>query len=379
MSGVTVKPVTTRHEKKLFLNFPWVLYRGDPNWVPPLRMDQKELVGYAHHPFFEKNQAQTFLAFRDGRVCGRIAAILNRVHIEKFNDPRGFFGFFECEDDQEAADLLLAAVKDWFEQQGITRVRGPMNPGLNYTIGLLVEGFDSPPTFMMTYNPPYYARLLESCGFHKVHDLYAYYGHKGMLSLPGNAKRAKISEQIVERLNIKLKSLDRTRFLEDVESFLNIYNCSMYQHWGFTPMSDAEVKHTAKSLRWLMVPELAMVAEIDGKRIGAVFCLPDYNPRIKKINGRLFPFGFLRLIWNKKAIKKVRVLSTNVLPEYHLMGIGLVLLRGLMPKALAWGLEEVEYSWVSETNAASRGSLEKAGSKLIKTYRLYDWEAEAAG
>jgi GNAT superfamily N-acetyltransferase len=141
-------------------------------------------------------------------------------------------------------------------------------------------------------------------------------------------------------------------------------------------MSDEEVRHTAKGLRYLIVPELAVGAEIDGRMVGACFCLPDYNGRIKQIDGRLFPFGFLRLLRNKRAIKRVRVISTNVLPEFQLMGVGLVLLRGLVPLAMEWGLEEAEFSWVLESNSLSRGSLEKGGAKLAKTYRLYDFEGQ---
>ncbi len=372
MSGeLVVKPVAARRERKLFLEFPWKLYRGDPNWVPPIRIDQKELVGYRPHPFYRRNDAQTFLAFRGGEVVGRVAAIHNRVHVEFQNDPRGFFGFFECADDQEAAAGLLAAVRAWLAERDLHALRGPMNPGINYTVGALVEGFDSPPTFMMTYNPPYYGRLLEGCGLVKAQDLYAYFGFLDMLPA-SSAKLGPVAEQIVERCNVKLRTLDRSRFLEDVEGFLRVYNRSMVKVWSFSPLSPEEVRHIAKGLRWLIVPELTAAAEIDGQLVGAVFGMLDYNPRIRRIDGRLFPFGFLRLLWNRRAIKRVRLVSTNVIPEYQLMGIGLVLMRALVPRGLAWGLEEAEFSWVAESNPLSRGSLEKGGARRLKTYRVYD-------
>ena len=371
--AVVVKAVESSGEKKRFLEFPWTLYRNDPNWVPPLRMDQKELVGYRPHPFYEKNECQTFLARRGRQVCGRIAAIHNRVHNEFRKEQRGFFGFFECVDDQEVANALLDAARQWLAQRGLHAVRGPANPGFHYMHGVLIEGFDSPPTFMMPYNPPYYARLLETYGFRKAQDMYAYYGNLDMLPA-SSAKVGPLANQIVERFNVQIRPMDKSRFLDEVRLFLEIYNRSLIDHWGFAPMSPAEVDHMAKGLRWLIIPELAIGAMIDGKPVGVVFCLPDYNPRIKQIDGRLFPFGFLRLLRNKAKIKKVRLLAANVLPEFQRLGMGLVLLRSLVPRGLEMGLEEVEFSWVMECNQLSRGSLEKGGAKRVKSYRLFDLE-----
>jgi GNAT superfamily N-acetyltransferase len=375
MSNLVIQRVATRRQKRQFLEFPWTLYRNDPNWIPPLRGGQKELVGYKPHPFYARNSVQTFLAYRDGAVCGRIAAILNQGHNTQYNERRGFFGFFDCVDDQEAANGLFDAVRMWFADQDIHQLRGPTNPSLNYELGLLIEGFDSPPTFMMTYNPPYYARLIESYGFRKTQDLYAFWGHVEML--PKIAQKLRpVAEQIIERYNVKLRSLDTSRFVADVELFLSIYNRSLMNTWGFVPMSADEVRHLAGELRHIIVPEMAMAAEIDGRVVGASFGLPDYNPRIKEIDGRLFPFGFLHLLRNRQAIKRIRLISTNVLPEYQRLGVGLVLMHGLMPKAIEWGLQEAEFSWVLESNKLSYGALKKGGAKITKTYRLYDFEGK---
>ncbi len=373
MSEISIQPVRTRKQQRQFLQFPWKLYRGDENWVPPLRGDQKALVGYAPHPFYRRNRAQTFLAYRHGDVCGRIAAILNHDHNEHHNEQRGFWGFFECVDDQQAASALFDAVRSWFAEQGIDKLRGPMNPSLNYTLGLLIEGFDSPPTFMMTYNPPYYQRLVEHYGFRKAQDLYAYEGR--VEQLPKTTEKLKpVATRVIEYFGIKLRPLDTSHFFDDVEAFLEVFNRSLEGTWGFVPMTREEIRHAAKGLRWLIVPELAVGAEIDGRLVGATFCLPDYNPRIKAIDGRLFPFGFLRLILAKHKIKRVRLLATNVVPEYQRTGVGLALMHGLVPKALEWGLEEAEFSWVLESNLLSRGSLEKGGARRTKTYRIYDLE-----
>jgi len=377
MSNLIIQRVTTARQKKDFLHFPWTLYRGDPNWIPPLRGDQKELVGYRPHPFYARNSVQTFVAYRGQEVCGRIAAILNQGHIVRFNERRGFFGFFDCIDDQEAADGLFDAVRQWFADQGIPRFRGPTNPSLNYELGLLIEGFDSPPMFMMTYNPPYYARLMENYGFRKTQDLYAFWGHIDMLPTISQKLRP-ITQQIIERYNIKVRPMDTAHFAQDVEMFLSIYNRSLVNTCGFVPMSADELRHMARGLRYVIIPEMAIVAEIDGKVAGATFGLPDYNPRIKDIDGRLFPFGFIHLLRNRQAIKAIRVISTNVLPEYQRLGVGLVLMAGLVPKVLDWGVQEAEFSWVLESNSLSYGSLKKGGAKITKTYRLYDWEAAEA-
>jgi hypothetical protein len=371
MPEIIVRPVSTRREQRQFLNYPWQLYRDDPNWVPPLRSDQQELVGYRPHPFHETNRVQTFLATRGGEVCGRIAAIANSAHVEIHKEARGFFGFFECADDQEVANSLFDAAREWLAEQGLTSIRGPMSPSINYVVGTLVEGFDSPPTFLMAYNPDYYPQLIEGYGFRKSQDLYAFWAHRDMLPT-SMAKHWPLADQIAERYNVTVRALDRSRLREDVETFLDIYNRSMESHWSFVPMSPGEVRHAAKSLQWLIEPEFAVGAEIDGQVVGVVFVLPDYNPRIKKTNGRLFPFGFLRLLWNKRSMKKARVLAANVLLEYQLHGIALVLLKAMVPENLDWKIEEVEYSWIAESNRHSRGALEKGGAKQYKAYRVYD-------
>jgi GNAT superfamily N-acetyltransferase len=371
MPNPIVVPVATRSQRKAFLEFPWQLYRDDPNWIPPLRMDQKELVGYSRHPFYLRNRIQTFLAYRDNRVCGRIAAILNREHIAFQHERRGFFGFFECENDAEAARALFDAARAWLVEQGMDSIRGPASPSFNHIMGTLVEGFDTPPTFMMAYNPPYYGDLIEGCGFRKSQDLYAYWSNAEML--PASQKKHwPIADQIRERFNIRIRPLRKSRFNQDIREFLAIYNQSLTKNWGFSPLSDEALEHMARAFRFVVVPELVVGAEIDGRLVGIALALPDYNPRIKQIDGRLFPFGFLRLLVGRRRIKKVRVMAANVLPEYQLMGVAMVLLRELVPIGLEYGIQEVEFSWVAESNSLSRGSLEKGGAKRIKTYRMYD-------
>ncbi|MCL4204706.1 MAG: N-acetyltransferase [Pirellulaceae bacterium] len=373
MSDLTVKPASSRKERSQFINLPWRLYQGDPNWIPPLRGNLIELLNYKPHPFYEYSEIQTFLALRGAEPCGRIAAIINHAHNQQYREQRGFFGFFECVDDQQVADALFDAARAWLRQRGMTTIRGPMNPSMNYECGLLVDGFDEPPTFMTTYNLPYFERLIEAAGLQKSHEMYAFWGHVEMLQSL-DKKMAFVVEEATRRFDIKLRTLDRSRFHADVRMFLDIFNRSMLGSWGFVPMSEAEVDHMASSLKHLIVPEMTTAAEVNGEPIGAVFGLLDYNPRIRKINGRLFPFGFFRLLMNKKAIKRIRLISTNVVPEYQKWGVGLVLLARLLPDALAWGIQEGEFSWVLESNHLSYQSLKRGGAKITRTWRIYDGE-----
>jgi len=372
MAKPTVLPVRTRREQRQFLNLPWKLHRRDPNWIPPLRTNQKELVGFRSHPFYDSNEGQAFLALRDGQPCGRIVALVNQAHIDRYDERRGFFGFFESVEDLEVSRGLFDAARDWLAQRGIEDIRGPMNPSMNYECGLLVNGFDSQPMFMMTYNPPYYANLIEEYGFRKVQDMYAFLGHLDMLETI-DKKIFFVTEESKRRFGVALRRLDTSRFREDVRMFLQIYNQSLQGTWGYTPLSKREIDHMSAGLRRLIVPEMTSCAEIEGRPVAASFSLLDYNPRIKQIDGRLFPFGFLRLLSNRRAIKSIRVISTNVIPEYQRWGLGLVILSRMVPDMLEWGIEDLEFSWVLESNHLSFATLQKGGAKLTKTYRIYDY------
>ena len=363
MSTLIVKPVTNRREKKQFLHLPWSLYRDDPNWIPPLRMNQKELVGYARHPFYDNAEGQTFLAIADGKPAGRLLALVNRAHNERYRENRGFFGFFECIEDQEVASGLFDAAREWLAERGMQSIRGPANPSLNYECGLLVDSFDSPPTFMMTYNPPFYADLIEGYGFRKVEDMYAFYGHVDMVDTL-DSKLQYIIEGAKERFDVKMRTLNKRRFREEVRMFLDIYNRSLLGTWGFVPLAASEIEHMSASLRWLIIPELTTVAEVEGKQVAAVFGLLDYNHVIRQMDGRLFPLGFLTLLSKRRTITKARIMAANVLPEFQKWGLGLLLLDELLPYSLKWGLQEVEFSWVLESNHLSRSSLERGGAIL---------------
>ncbi len=362
---------SNRGLQKEYMRLLWELYREQPNWVPPLIQNQQELVGFRKHPFYDHNLSENFVVRKDGRAVGRVCALVNRGHNERFQEQRGFIGFFECIDDSEAAQLLLKEACRYLVEQGMTDVRGPANPSLNHEVGLLVEGFDSTPTFMMTYNPPYYERLLTEFGFEKCQDLYAFEGHVSMIA-DLDPKLAFVIKELKRRFNVNVRRFDVKRFAEEVNLFLEIYNKSLVATWGFVPLSADEVAHQAKGLKHLLLPELTTIIEVDGKPIGAGLGLLDFNPVIKQIDGRLFPFGFLRLLMSKRKLKRVRLMSTNVLPEFQKWGFGLLALERMLPDIMKLGIEQGEFSWVLESNHLSRASLERSGLRRSKTYRLFD-------
>jgi GNAT superfamily N-acetyltransferase len=370
---ISIEPVTSSRQQRAFIEFPRSLYAGDPNWIPPLRGNLRQMLNYKPHPFYEKGEIQTFLAKSNGRTVGRIAAIVDGNHNEFHNENRGMFGFFECIDDQNVANELFDAAKSWFADRDIELMRGPANPSQNYEWGLLIEGFETPPTFMMTYNKPYYARLIENYGFFKAQDMYAFGGTLNMLDNL-DPKLLYIAEEARKRFNVDVRPFNPKNFQQDVESFLNVYNAALPGQWGFTPMSEGELRESAKHLKLLIVPEVTSIAEVDGRAVGVVFGLLDYNPLIKEINGRLFPFGFLKVMWKRKKLKRLRLVSTNVLPEYQRWGLGLVLMNRMVPDGVAMGIKEAEFSWVLESNKLSRGTLERGGAIREKTYRIYDYE-----
>ncbi len=271
---------------------------------------------------------------------------------------------------------LFTAVRDWFAERGIHQLRGPVNPSMNYECGLLIDAFDEPPTFMMTYNKPYYPRLVEEFGFRKSQDLLSFWGHINMLA-GLDEKLAFIGEEAKRRFQVEVRSLDKSRFREEVDTYLQIYNASLANNWGFVPLTDSEARHFSRALRWLIEPQLTSIAEVEGKVVGACFALLDFNPRIRQADGRLFPWGFWKLLSKRREIKRIRAIATTVVPEYQKWGLSLVVLQGLLPKVLDYGIEECEFSWVAESNRLSRRSLEKGGARLVKTHRLYDYPADS--
>jgi GNAT superfamily N-acetyltransferase len=365
------RAVTTASDRRQFVRIQREIYAGDPNWVPPIWRVQDELVGFRPHPFYHENRCQAFVVTRNGKTVGRVLAIINHGHNQRYKEKTGFFGFFECHDDIEAARVLFHTAEQWLLDQGMTHARGPVNPSLNYDGGLLVEGFDTPPTFLIPYNRDYYESLLLRCGYAKVQDLFSYEAGIEMLDHL-DPKLKFVIDEATRRFKVTCRPIDPKNFNADVRTFLHIYNESLQGTWGYVPFSPAEIDHQAEGLKYLIVPGMTSIAEIDGRAVGAGFGLLDYNPLIKKMGGRLFPFGWLRLLFQKKRLTRLRMISSNVLPEYQKWGLGLVTLARVLPDAIAWGIQVGEFSWVLESNSLSRNTIERAGGLKSKTHRIYE-------
>ncbi len=369
--SVEVRPVETRGERKEFVRFPWRIYPGRyPAWVPPLLMEEKKRIDPNENPFFGHGAVQLFLAYKDGVPAGRIAAIENTLHNEFHDENIGFFGMFESIEDAEVAGALLDAAAEWVRGRGLDTIRGPTNFSTNEECGLLVENFDDPPMVMMTYNPPYYAELLEGWGLRKAKDLLAHRGdedsvnHKLFNRLDGMVKRS--------GLDIRIRSLNMKRFEEEVALIRDLYNDAWEKNWGFVPMTDAEVDHMAKQLKPVVDPNLALIGEIEGEPAGFALSLPDVNQAIRHANGRLFPFGIFKLLWHLRRVSGLRIITLGVKEQYRgspLAGLFYyeTFTRGTSGRH-PWG----ESSWVLEDNEAMVSAIKKIGFVEYKRYRLYD-------
>jgi GNAT superfamily N-acetyltransferase len=369
--AVTIQAVSTASEKKQFIRFPWTIYRNDPHWVPPLLMERQDFLNPAKNPFFEHADVQLFLA-RDaqGAIAGRVAAIVNHNHVARHGEKAGFFGLFECLDAQETASALFDAAAGFLRSKGMRVMRGPENLSINDDLGLLIEGFDRPPYVMMPHNPPYYERLVEGHGFQKAMDLLAYYGENGSPTPPDRLERGMAI--IRKRYKFTLRALDMKRFASEVDLIKQIYNEAWEENWNAIPMTDHEFTHLAKDLKLVIDPEMCIIAEVDGRIAGFSLGLPDINQALIKMNGRLLPFGLFKLLWHKRHINRVRVLTMGVLPQYRHMGISTALIYESYKRGYQRGYYGGELSWILETNAPMNNALINAGFVVHKTYRLYD-------
>jgi GNAT superfamily N-acetyltransferase len=332
------------------------------------------LLSRTKNPFFEHGEAEYFIAERGDEVVGRIAAISNRLHNETHGDQVGFFGFFECIEDQVVADALFDAAANWCRTLGHNVLRGPASFSVNDECGLLVDGFETPPTLMMPHNPRYYIDLLERAGFTKAKDLWVYQGGSEERYVPVPERLAKATELIRQRQGITLRSLNMKDFQGEVERIKELYNSAWEKNWGFVPMTEQEIDHLAEQFKPVVIPELVPMAEKDGKLVGFGIALPDLNVVFRKNrSGRLFPM-ILRLLWALKArrIRRARILLLGVVPAYQGKGIDAMLYHWIWTRSGERGIYWGEAGWILEDNPAMNAGLEKMTFRVYKTYRLYD-------
>ncbi len=371
MSNLEIVRVEDDRGRREFVSFPYELYRSYPNWVPPLRLAQKELFDPSKHPFHLHGTVQLFLARRAGKTVGRIAAILDPRFGEFHDEKAGFFGFLELIDDASVASALLGTARDWLKQNGAEVLRGPVNPSTNYECGVLVDGFDLKPSIMMTYNPPYYGPLIEQAGLAGVKDLVAY-----DLPIP-KTKRDRV-QSLTDRAKASgmvVRGLRMSEFDQEVERVWDIYNSAWERNWGFVPMSREEFFFHGHEMKQILVPELAIFAEIGGKPAGFALAVPDINQALQHVtDGRLLPLGLLRLLWYKRKVKWLRVVLLGVLPEFRTTLAAAGLYAALISEAERLGFGGAECSWVLDDNVLMRRAIESLGGVVSKTYRIYGWK-----
>lgn len=333
----------------------------------------RDLLDTKRNPFYAEADRGLFVAHRDGKPVGRIAAIENRAHNAFHRDRVGFFGFFECIDDPSVSRMLFDAAEGWLRSRGLTSMRGPMNPSTNHDCGLLVDGYDQHPQFLTSWNPAYYERLVRQAGLVPIKDLLGYwlpYGDPGF-ALP--ARMEAVARRAAAKAKLRFRDLEPRRFWTEVAICWDVYNSAWEDNWGFVPMSRAEFMHMAKSLKPLLVPQFAFVAEVEGKPAGFMLTAPDYNQVFKRIrNGRLFPFGLLKILRGKRTLRTGRVLALGIKSEFRSGSILPVFMHEAARRAIAYGSPGAEASWVLEDNQAMRQPIEAFGGRIYRRWRLLE-------
>jgi len=362
-------PVTSRGLLRKFIKFPWIIYKNDENWVAPLISEMKKKFDRSKNPFFRYADVQPFLAIRGTKIVGRIVAINNPRHNEFHKEKTGFFGLFECIEDAQVAKALVDAAAQWLRQRGMEVIRGPVNFSSNEEWGLLIEGFDDPPAIMMPYNPPYYTLLLESCGLRKAKDLYAYTIDDTAV-MPEKVLR--ITELVRKKTNITFRSINFAHLKHEIEVLKSVYNSAWTANWGFYPMTEEEFDYMAKELKRFAVPDLILIAEVDGKPAGFSLTLPDIYQALKRCNGRLFPFGILKFLRDRKKIDRARVMVLGIVEVFRRRGIDALFYLETFQRGKRLGYKRGELSWVLEDNVTMNSPLEAIGARLYKKYRIYE-------
>lgn len=372
MSRIEIKEVIVNSDLMKFIKFPNRLYKNEKFYIPYLISDRKKFLDRTKNPFFQHARVKYFLAYRDSQLVGRIAGIVNDLHNEYNNEQTGFFGFFDCIDDSTVAEALFNAARDFVKSEGMQIIRGPMNFSTNDEIGLLVEGFDSYPTFMMVYNPPYYIEIYEKLGLTKIEDVLAWYIDD---KKPAAERVVNIVEKIKTRSRVKLRTINMKDFDNELEIVRTVYNAAWSKNWGFVPMTVEEFRHLANDFKQIVDPEMVFLAFIDDEPAGFSLAMPDYNQIFKKMHGHLFPLGLLKFLYYTKVhrtINGARLITMGVVHKYQKMGLDMVLFLETFIRGPERGYHWGELSWILESNVLMNKAAETMGARPYKRYRIYD-------
>jgi hypothetical protein len=371
-----IQPVRTSRHRRDFLRLIYQLNAGRPLFVPPLRCEQRREIDPGQNPFYEHAQAELFVAYRDGRPVGRIAAIENRLHNQHWNDRTGFFGYYESIDDLDVSRALFAAAEAWLRARGLDRMRGPTNPSMNANVGFLVEGFEFPPTIPMPYTQPFYPAHADAYGLDPVMRVLVYgwnYTHYTPQYIDRWLRRiARLSRYVEQKAEIRIRGPRRDRVGEELQIIRQICNQSLQHNWGFVPMTDGEMQAARRELERIIDPDMFLLAEIDGRPEAVFLACPDYNELLALMNGRIWPCGWLTYLRNRRKIRKYVVYVYASTPRAEAMGAAAVLYRHYFDNCFRKGIMHCETGYVLETNTLMRNSIENLGAQLRKQYQLYE-------
>ncbi len=371
-----IVPVEGKAALDRFIRVPWHIYADDPNWVPPLMIERRDHLNTAANPYFSHAEAQLWVALRGGRPAGRISAQIDQATLAQHGDSTGHFGFLEAEDDPALFGALLGTAETWLRQRGMTAVRGPFSFSINDESGLLIDGFDTPPSVLMGHARPYYAPRVEERGYTKAKDLIAYDFRAENDPISRTAKV--LLSRIETDPRVTVRKLRKHRFQEDLSVVLDIFNDAWSDNWGFVPLGEAEIAKAARDLKPLIHEDFVAIAEIEGRPVAFAVALPNLNEAIRDLNGSLFPFGWAKLLYRLKfgKVRSARMPLMGVRKEYHGTTRGAALAYAVLIAVYeafrARGFTQGELSWILEDNRPIRRMIETAGALPYKTYRIYE-------
>ena len=372
---ITVSPVVSRRDMKDFIRLPHAVYANDPAWIAPLDFERREHLS-KKNPFFTHGEAQLFVARRGEKPVGRISAQINHLHLERYDDDCGFFGFLEAVDDVEVFRTLLETAQEWLKAKGMKKARGPFSYSINEESGVLVEGFEHPPVIMMGHARPYYDAHIRACGFAKAADMIAY-DYPGLAPVPEAA--AKLLRRLVEKGAISVRPMRKKELAAELDLVMDIFNDAWAHNWGFVPFTRAEIEKLGEDLKLIVRDEDAYIASYKGEPAAMVITLPDINEYIRDFGGKLLPFNWAKLIWRLKFTgppKCMRMPLMGVRSKYHGKAIGSALALAVIDAARFYhmnrGVERGELSWILESNLPMRKMIEAVGGIPYKTYRVYE-------
>jgi GNAT superfamily N-acetyltransferase len=370
---IQVSEVQSRADRNAFIRFPWRIYENDPAWVPPLIMERKAFLDRERHPFYEHGDATLFLAKRNGEIVGRIVASDDPRYNAEHQSNTGCFGLFDCVNDDAVAAALFEAAATWLERRGRDTIMGPIDYSTNYSCALLIDGFEHPPTLLTAHNPPYYAKLIEACGFKKEKDWYAWWFGNPQIAV---RRLQRISGRFNRDGEITIRPGNLKDIREESRRLRQVYNQAWQKNWGFVPFTEAEFEFMRKEMQPLLISEFIWMAEVAGEPVGFVLCLPDINVALRKINGRLtqfgLPIGLIKLLYEKSRLKTVRLIALGVIEKYRRAGIAeLLVLRVIEEVMLKRGFAGGELSMTLEDNLTINRFIETIGGQRYKTYRIY--------